>query len=85
LQSILIPWQRMSAQIEIGDVWAVLNKVISDELVRELTQELRKRDLTTIGSISADPEIALRCLRGQPLSGRLAEKQVSSMLDVLFP
>ena len=75
----------MSRQIDIGDVWAVLNKITSEEIADELRGELRKRGLTTIGSIRSDPEIALSCLRGQKLSGRLAEEDVSKLLDFLFP
>jgi CO dehydrogenase maturation factor len=76
---------RMSHQIEIGDVWAVLNKISSDELADELREELKKRDLTTIGAIRSDPEIALACLRGQPLSGSLAEEDIARIVEFLFP
>jgi len=75
----------MSAQIEIGDVFAVLNKITKAELAEELAEELKKRDLTVIGSIRLDPEISLSCLRGRPLSGRLAQEDLESALDVLFP
>ena len=75
----------MSRQIDIGDVWAVLNKITSEEIADELRKELDKRGLTTIGMIRSDPEIALSCLRGQKLSGRLAEEDVSKLLEFLFP
>jgi len=75
----------LSSQIKIGDVWAVLNKITSEEFATELTDELNKRDLTVIGAIRYDPEIFESCLRGRPLSGRTAEEDVERILDVLFP
>jgi len=75
----------LSNQIKIGDVWAVLNKITSEELASELTDELNKRDLSVIGSIHYDPEIFESCLQGRPLSGRVAEEDVEKILDFLFP
>jgi CO dehydrogenase maturation factor len=75
----------MSRQIDIGDVWAVLNKITSEEVAHELEEELRRRALTVIGSIQSDPEIALSCLRGRPLPERFAEETLSRILDFLFP
>lgn len=75
----------LSTQIMIGDVWAVLNKITSEKFVTELTEELKKRDLTVIGTIHYDTEIFESCLRGRPLSGRVAEEDVEKMLNFLFP
>ena len=51
----------------------------------ELEDELKKRDLSVIGSIPVDSEIALSCLRGSPLSERFAEEALEKVLDFLFP
>ena len=75
----------MSKQIDIGDVWAVLNKITSAEVADELRGELDRRGLTVIGSIRSDPEIALSCLRGKAVSGRMAEEDIAGVLDFLFP
>ena len=72
-----------SKQIDIGDVWAVLNKITSEEIADDLRAELQWRGLTTIGSIRSDPDIALSCLRGQLLYGRMAAEDVSKLLDFL--
>lgn len=75
----------LSTQIKIGDVWAVLNKVTSEQIATELRDELNKRDLTVIGAIRHDPDIFESCLRGRPLSGRAAEEDVERILDFMFP
>jgi len=75
----------LSNQIKIGDVWAVLNKITSQEVATELTDELSKRDLTVIGSIRHDAEVFQSCFRGRPLSGRIAEEDAENIVDFLFP
>jgi len=63
----------------------VLNKITSEQLATELTDELNRRDLTVIGTIRHDPDIFESCLRGRPLSGRAAEEDVERILDFMFP
>ena len=75
----------LSTQIMIGDVWAVLNKITSEEFANELTEELKERELTVIGAIHYDKEIFESCFRGRPLSGPVAEEDVEKILDFLFP
>ncbi len=75
----------LSAQIEIADVWAVLNKITSEEIAARLRDYLSKRDIRVIGSIHQDPEIFQSCLEGRPIVGKVAVGDVNKILDFLFP
>jgi len=75
----------LASQIEVGDVWAVLNKITSDDITARLTDYLNKRDITVIGSIHQDQEIFESCLEGRPIRGRVAAEDVDQILDFMFP
>lgn len=75
----------MSAQIEIADVWVVLNKITSEEIADRLRDHLDRRDIRVIGSIHQDQEIFESCLEGRPVRGRVAAEDVDKILDFLFP
>jgi len=75
----------MSAQIEIADVWVVLNKITSEEIADRLRDYLDRRDIRVIGSIHQDQEIFESCLEGRPIRGRVAAEDVDKILDFLFP
>jgi CO dehydrogenase maturation factor len=74
----------LAAGIEIGEVWAVLNKVTSEELATKLTHELEKRNIAVIGSIHYDPEIFEADFEGRPVHGPRAAKDVERILDSLL-
>lgn len=75
----------LSSQIEVGDVWAVLNKITSDDIAARLTDYLSKKDISVIGSIRQDQEIFESCLEGRPIRERTAAEDVDKILDFLFP
>jgi CO dehydrogenase maturation factor len=75
----------LSNQIKIGDIWAILNKVVSDEIADELTAELISRGLSVIGIVYYSKEIFESCFKGHPLSGHEAEEDVEKILNFLFP
>ena len=75
----------LSAQINIADVWAVLNKITSDDLADRLRDHLGKRDITVIGVIHQNQEIFESCLEGRPIQGNAATGDVDKILDFLFP
>ena len=87
LDSLELAWRisELSHQLKIGDVWAVVNKVTSEELAARLRDELDNRGVTVIGSVRYDPEIFESCLEGRPLSGHIAEEDVDKILDFIFP
>jgi len=75
----------LSAQIEIADVWVILNKITSEDIAARLRDYLEKRDIGVIGAIHQDPEIFESCLEGRPIRGRVAAEDVDRILDFLFP
>lgn len=75
----------LSAQIDIADVWVVLNKIASDDIADRLRGYLEKRDMTVIGVIHQNEEIFESCLDGRPIRGRAAAEDVDEVLDFLFP
>ena len=75
----------LANQIEVGDVWAVLNKITTDEIAARLTDYLHERDITVIGMIHQDQEIFESCLEGRPIRGRVVAEDVDKILNFLFP
>jgi len=75
----------LSSQIEIADVWVILNKITSEEIADRLRDYLGKRDIRVIGTIHQHPEIFESCLDGRPIRGRVAAEDVDKILDFLFP
>ncbi len=74
----------LATQIQIADVWVILNKSTSEELVARLTDYLNKKDISVIGSIRYNQEIFESCLEGRPIRGRVAAEEVDKILDFLF-
>ena len=66
------------------NLWAVLNKVSSDDLIAEIKEKLKKRDLETIGVISYDASVWLAGLSGEPLSPGRATREAGAILDFLL-
>jgi CO dehydrogenase maturation factor len=77
--------KELSGQIQLADVWAILNKIPSDDIKRRLTDHLEKKDINVIGTIHQNQEIFLSSLEGRPFNGSVAEKEVDKILDFLFP
>ena len=75
----------LSHQIEIADVWVVLNKITSEEISARLKDYLSKRDISVIGAIHQNPEIFESCMEGRPIRGSVAAEDVGKILDFLFP
>ncbi len=77
--------QLLSSQLTIGDVWAVLNKIPSEELIARLTADLNRRKVTVLAAIRHDPEIFASTLEGAPLAARSVKPEIDRILDSLFP
>jgi CO dehydrogenase maturation factor len=75
----------LSAQINIGDVWAVISKAPSKQVVDYLRMELRQRGLTDIGAIDYDNLIFETCLKGGKLPAGGADQEIGNIVDFLFP
>lgn len=75
---------RMSSGIGIQNVWAVLNKVSSDEIAAKLQTELEKRKIDTIGCIHYDAEIFQACFEGLSLIDGDASQEMRDVFDSLM-
>ena len=75
----------MSQQIQIADVFVVLNKIASQNVADRLTARLTDCGVKVIGTIPMDDEIFESCLDGRPIRGRVAAKEVDTILNYLFP
>lgn len=82
---IAVKISELANQIDIADVWAVLNKIPTEDIASRLTDHLNKKDITVIGSIHQNPEIFASCLEGRPIQGRVAGEDIDRILDYLFP
>jgi len=77
--------KELANQIQIADVWAVLNKITSEEIADRLTAHLNNEGISVISSIHHSPEIFESCLEGRPLQEHGVEAEVDKILDFLFP
>lgn len=75
----------LASQIDVADVWAVLNKVTSESIAARLTKELDKRGIRVIGEIHQDAEIFESSLEGRPIASGVASYDVDKILDFMFP
>ena len=75
----------LSHGLQIGDVWAVLNKVPSEEVATTLATKLSTRNIPLIGAIHYDPAIFKACLEGSPLHGGISAGDMEKVLDFIFP
>ncbi len=66
--------------IGIGSIWAVLNKVTSDEMAAKLKEELDRRGLEVAGVVHYDPRVFEACLEGLPLDGSKAAEEVRELM-----
>jgi len=76
----------MTQGIPDDSVGAVLNKVPTPEIGKEMTLELEKRRVPVIGSISHDPEIFRSSLKGGVLLAGKAADEIRDIADrILVP
>ena len=75
----------LAGQIDIADVWAILNKITSEKIAQRLTEYLEKRNIRVIGQIHQDADIFESSLEGRPIQNGVASYDVDRILDFLFP
>jgi CO dehydrogenase nickel-insertion accessory protein CooC1 len=66
------------------NLWAVLNKISSDRLASKLEEELKKREIETIGVIPYDSAVFTAGLEGNSISQRQPTRQAGKILDLLL-
>ncbi|MDY6843599.1 MAG: AAA family ATPase [Thermodesulfobacteriota bacterium] len=75
----------LASEIGLCNVWAVLNKISSEELALKLKCELVNDSVTVIGSVCYDPTIFEACLEGNPFYMHSeAMKDSQKILDKLL-
>lgn len=74
----------LSREIGVTNVWAILNKVPSDEIASKLEAELDKRSMGRIGRIHYDTEIFHSCLEGLGLGKGSAGEEIRGVFDSLI-
>ena len=74
----------LAAGIGIGNTWAVLNKVPSEEIARKLEEELKKRGINVIGCIHLDPEVFKSSVEGGVVSKGRAAEEIKDVLDSML-
>jgi len=74
----------MTSGIGISQFRAVLNKATSGEIASKLKEELRKRNVDTIGCIQYDPEIFEACLEGRSLQSKETAWEIGRIIDALL-
>ena len=65
-------------------VWAVLNKIDSENIALKLTDELKTRGLEVVGAIPHDPLVFEACLEGRALAEGKAFRAAGKVLDFLW-
>lgn len=75
----------LSSQMEIADVWAIINKIPSEEIAAKMIGYLKERDVRVIGSINLESEIFESCLEGRPIKESIATADVERIISFLFP
>jgi CO dehydrogenase maturation factor len=74
----------LAAEVHMKPIWAILNKVRSEEIALELTEQLQSRGVSVIGSIRYDAAVFRSGLQGRPIRGSKAQRDVAVILDRLL-
>jgi CO dehydrogenase maturation factor len=74
----------LAAEVEMENVWTILNNVPSREIDSKLRRELEGRGVAVIGSIGYEPEIFESGLEGRPVRSDKLKTDVESILDRLL-
>ncbi len=75
----------MASEIGIKSIFAVLNKVPSDEITVKLKEELSKQNVAVAGTIPHDSGILEAGLEGRPLQSSETLVETDLIIDVLLP
>jgi CO dehydrogenase maturation factor len=75
----------MASEMGIKSIWAVLNKVPSDEIAVKLRGELAKQNIAVAGTIPHDSSILEAGLEGRTLKSSETLVEIDSIIDVLLP
>jgi CO dehydrogenase maturation factor len=74
----------LAVGIGIDNVWAILNKVPSDEIAAKLEGKLAEKGMAVIGCIHFDPEVFESSLEGGVLGKGKAAGEIRDVLDSIL-
>ena len=74
----------MTRGIGVGNTWAILNKVTSNEISSKLREELEKRNVDTIVCIRYDSEIFEAGFEGLPMQSPQTKPEVRTIIEYLL-
>jgi CO dehydrogenase maturation factor len=74
----------LAAGIGIKNIWAVLNKVPSEEIAGILERELYETDIDVIGCIHIDTEVFKSSVEGGVVSRGKASEEIRDVLDYIL-
>jgi len=74
----------LAQEVGMDGVWAVLNKIASEQMASTLEEELKKRAVPIIGSIGYDAQVFQSGLEGRPAHNSEAERDIEEILDQLL-
>jgi CO dehydrogenase maturation factor len=71
----------LASGIGIGNVWAITNKVLSEEIAKRLKRELQKRRIEQVGCIYFDADIFTASLEGKIPTRGVAVQEIKYVLE----
>jgi len=71
----------LASGIGIRNVWAIINKVPSEEIATRLTRELQERRIKAVGCIYFDADIFMASLEGKIPAGGVAVREAKYVLE----
>jgi CO dehydrogenase maturation factor len=74
----------LASGIGIKNVWAVLNKVPSEEIANRLKAELQERQIDVVGCIYFDADIFRSSLDGRMPAKGVAVQEIKDILDSIL-
>jgi len=73
----------LAADVQMENVWTILNKVTSPGLGQRLRDDLEERGLAVVGSLGYDAQIQQSGLEGRPIESTEARQAMARILDAL--
>ena len=74
----------LATEIGINNIWAILNKVPSEEMAAKLKRQLDKIGIDVIGCIHLDSEVFKSSVEGGIISKGSAAKEIKGVLDYIL-
>ena len=74
----------LAREVGMESVWAILNKISSEQVASRLMEELEERSVPVLGSIGYDAEVFEAGLEGRPVRDSRAERDIEGIVDQLL-